>query len=208
MVLISMWRHLSQVRKDLHWFGSKGSPIRTVGHVPCPPPCNPPTTIRWPRLASPRSGFDITRHLGQSTFLSGPCVATDFPMLNFDVKNTLGGRWMVSSQFGQGWIIRSWLNTFEALEQMRKDDQLLMHKGYVGGRLKLLWLNPLFFKSNYLCSLLGILWCFRTSFKVEKYLILSITTHVLCFQDCLFIGVSVKITATTCHCGKSPSGNQ
>lgn len=59
------------------------------------------------------------------------------PGLGFDDKNTLGWTWMASTRFGQGSVIRSWLNTFEALEQMRKGDQL-MHKGCVGRRLKLL----------------------------------------------------------------------
>lgn len=35
-------------------------------------------------------------------------------------------------------LARSWLDIFEASEQMTKDDQVLMHKGCVGGRLKLL----------------------------------------------------------------------
>lgn len=41
---------------------------------------------------------------------------------------------------GQGSISKNLAGIFEASEQMTKDDQVLMHKGCVGGRLKLLWL--------------------------------------------------------------------
>jgi hypothetical protein len=42
-------------------------------------------------------------------------------------------------------------------------------------------INPLLFKSASLCFPLIILWCFRTSLKIKKCLMLLITVHVLCF---------------------------
>lgn len=100
MVLISVRRHLSQVRKDFHWFGSKGSPRHSVNHIPCPPPCNPPTTPGWPRLASPGSGFEITRRLWQSTFLSGRCVMTDLQRLILISRMHLVDGWSVPNWVG------------------------------------------------------------------------------------------------------------
>lgn len=45
-------------------------------------------------------------------------------------------------------LSRSWLKTFEASEQTRKDDQVLMHKGWEAKTP--VTINPLLVKSNYL----------------------------------------------------------
>ena len=56
-------------------------------------------------------------------------------------------------------ILAEYLQIFGADE---KDDHLLKHRGCMGGRLKLLWLNSLLFKSNYcvlhqeFCDVLGL----------------------------------------------------
>lgn len=68
------------------------------------------------------------------------------PVLHFHDKNAFAGRQMVKVQ-----LSRSWLKTFEASEQMRKDDQVLMHKGWEAKTP--VTINPLLFQSNYLCPL-------------------------------------------------------
>lgn len=128
MVLISVCKHFITSKERFPLIRFKGQPKTHSGSHSLPTSLETPTTTGWPRLASPGSGFEIIRH---SPLRS---VCNDWrPNLNFDDKNAFGGRRMVRVQ-----LARSWLDIFEASEQMTRDDQVLMHKGCVGGRLKLL----------------------------------------------------------------------
>lgn len=100
----------SKERFPLIWF--KGQPkTAQVGHVPFPPPCNLPTAARWPRLASPRSGFDITRHLCRSTHLSVLCVVTDFQGLVLMIKiHSVGHGWLVPGLVRALWSDLGWIH--------------------------------------------------------------------------------------------------